>query len=75
MNLDGIDIAPVTNDEGAKENSMPFYTQNGQKVIYARGVDENSDIYIVDVHGANSQPLENVSGVQEYYPIARGFVA
>ena len=71
MNLDGTDIAPVTNNEGAKEDSMPFYTQNGQKVIYARGVDENSDIYIVDVHGANSQPLENVSGVQEYYPIAR----
>ena len=71
MNLDGTDITPVTNNEGAKEDSMPFYTQNGQKVIYARGVDENSDIYIVDVHGANSQPLENVSGVQEYYPIAR----
>jgi Tol biopolymer transport system component len=73
MNLDGTAGAPVTHNEGVTnpEDSMPFYSQNGQNVIYARGVNENSDIYIVDVHGANNQPLENVSGVQEYYPVAR----
>lgn len=70
MDLNGNIINVVTNTPTVEE-SMPFYTSDGQKIIYARGAGNNSDIYIINTNGSNNQPLQNITNLQEYYPITR----
>lgn len=71
MNLIGTILNTITNDGSTKEESMPYYTTDGQQVIYAKGVKENSDIYIINIDGSNNTALYNVAGVTEYYPVVK----
>jgi len=71
MNLSGTIVNSITTDGYTVEESMPYYTTNGLKVIYARGAGENSDIYIMNTDGTSKTALFNVSQVTEYYPIVR----
>ena len=71
MNLNGTIIYTITNDGFSVEESMPYYTNDAQQIIYSRGAGSDSDIYIINVNGSNNQPLENVANIQEYYPITR----
>ncbi len=70
MDLEGNIIATLTNTPGVEE-SMPYYTSDGSKVLYAPGAGAGSDVYIMDADGANSQALVAQSNYQEYYPITR----
>ena len=71
MDLNGNIINTVTNDGFSIEESMPYFTNDSQQIIYSRGAGSDSDIYIINVNGSNIQPLENVANIQEYYPITR----
>lgn len=71
MNLSGTIVNSITTDGYTVEESMPYYTTNGSKVIYAQGAGENSDIYIMNTDGTNKTVMFNVSQVTEYYPIVR----
>jgi hypothetical protein len=71
MDLSGNIINTLTNDGFSIEESMPYYTEDAQQIIYSRGAGSDSDIYIINVNGSNIQPLENVANIQEYYPITR----
>jgi len=71
MNLSGTITSSVTNDGNTVEESMPFYTSDGQKVVYARGAGSGSDIYTINSNGSNNSALYNVSNVSEYYPIVK----
>ena len=70
MDLEGNIIATLTNTPGVEE-SMPYYTSDGSKVLYAPGAGAGSDVYIMDADGANSQALVAQSNYQEYYPAIR----
>ncbi len=69
MNLSGVIINEITNDGSTIEESMPYYTSDGQKVLYAKGAKENSDIFIMNIDGSSNTALYNEVGIQEYYPI------
>ena len=71
MDLNGNIINTVTNDGFSVEESMPYYTNDAQQIIYSRGEGSDADIYIINVNGSNIQPLENVANTQEFYPITR----
>jgi len=71
MDLSGNIINTITNDGFSIEESMPYYTNDAQQIIYSRGADSDADIYIINVDGSNVQPLENVANTQEFYPITR----
>jgi len=71
MDLDTYIINEITSDGMTIEEGMPFYTTDGQRVVYARGADNASDIYWININGSGNDPLENVSGLAEYYPITR----
>ncbi|MCK5051954.1 MAG: T9SS type A sorting domain-containing protein [Candidatus Cloacimonetes bacterium] len=71
MDLSGNIINTITNDGFSIEESMPYYTNDAQQIIYSRGAGSDSDIYIINVNGSNNQPLENVANTQEFYPITR----
>ena len=68
MALDGSNILPVTDD--VEEDSMPSLTPDGQRVVYARGVGADSDIYVVNTNGTDGRPVAHEPDLQEYYPIA-----
>ena len=71
MDLSGTISNHVTNDGSSVEESMPFFTPDGQKVVYARGAKSGSDIYVVNSDGTGNLALFNVASVSEYYPIVR----
>lgn len=71
MNLSGSIINQLTSDGNTIEESMPYYTTNGQKVVYAKGAGANSDIYIINSDGSNNTSLYSLASVSEYYPIMR----
>jgi Divergent InlB B-repeat domain/Secretion system C-terminal sorting domain len=69
MDLNGSIIYNVTNDGPGMQESMPYFTDDGLKIIYSRDASNLADIYIINIDGSNNLPLENVTNVQEYYPI------
>lgn len=69
IDFDGVVVSTITNDGFTNEESMPFFTHDGQKIIFARGAKTNSDIYIVNIDGTNYQPMVQTSNLLEYYPI------
>ena len=71
MNLSGNIINTLTNDEYTIEESMPYFTKDGQKVIYARDDREKSDIYMMNINGTGITSLYSEVGVSEYYPIIK----
>ena len=71
MNLNGDIINNNVTNQTVHEESMPFFTVGDDRIIYARGVQSNSDIYIVNLNGSGNQPLANISNLHEYYPITR----
>jgi hypothetical protein len=64
-------IIHTTNNGYSIEESMPYYTSDSQYIIYARGAGISSDIYLINKDGMENQPLENITNIQEYYPIIR----
>ena len=76
MNLKVMDmindtIIHTTNNGYSFEESMPYFTSDSQYIIYARGAGISSDIYLINKDGMENQPLENITNIQEYYPIIR----
>jgi len=71
MDLINNTIIHTTNNGYSIEESMPYYTSDSQYIIYARGAGISSDIYIINKDGMENQPLENITNIQEYYPIIR----
>lgn len=70
MDLSGKLIRNVTNTPDIEE-SMPYYTTDGSKIIYAPGVGAGSDIYTISSDGTKNKAEVNTSDYQEYYPITR----
>jgi len=71
MDLINDTIIHTTNNGYSIEESMPYYTSDSQYIIYARGAGISSDIYLINKDGMENQPLENITNIQEYYPIIR----
>jgi Tol biopolymer transport system component len=51
------------------ESGMPYYSHDGQALIYARGAGAGSDIFMINTDGTKNHALANMNGIQEYYPI------
>lgn len=68
MDLTGNILKNVTNN--TIESGMPYFTNDGKALIYARGSGSTSDIYMVKIDGSNNHALQNIKNLQEYYPIA-----
>jgi len=73
MELINNTIIHTTNNGHSIEESMPYYTSDSQYIIYARGAGISSDIYLINKDGMENQPLENITNIQEYYPIIRSY--
>ncbi|SVB04445.1 uncharacterized protein METZ01_LOCUS157299 [marine metagenome] len=71
MDLINDTIIHTTNNGYSIEESMPYFTSDNQYIIYARGAGISSDIYLINKDGMENQPLENITNIQEYYPIIR----
>mgnify|MGYP000498231828 FL=1 len=71
MDLINDTIIHTTNNGYSIEESMPYYTSDSQYIIYARGAGISSDIYLINKDGMENQSLENITNIQEYYPIIR----
>jgi Tol biopolymer transport system component len=69
MDLTGNVINTVT--DGSVETSMPCYTTDGTKIVYAAGAGASSTIHLINVDGSGDTALLALSGIQEYYPIVR----
>jgi Tol biopolymer transport system component len=67
MDLKGHITRTATNDMA--ESGMPYFSANGQSLVYARGAGSTSDIFMINIDGSGQRVLENESGLQEYYPI------
>jgi Tol biopolymer transport system component len=70
MTLSGELIRNVTNTPDIEE-SMPYYTTDGSKIIYAPGVGADSDIYTINADGTENKSEASINNYQEYYPITR----
>ncbi|MEN8138408.1 MAG: T9SS type A sorting domain-containing protein [Bacteroidota bacterium] len=70
LDLSGNIINTVTSYNQVEE-SMPYYTADGLKIIYASSGGADGDIYSIDQDGSNNSIIESQSSVQEYYPIVR----
>jgi len=55
------------------EASMPYYTNNGNGLLYAGSETGSStlDIFLVSLSGGSTVALSSLPNVEEYYPIAR----
>ena len=71
MDLNGNILCLVTNNGSAVEESMPYFTSDGNQIIYSRNDGSQTDIYIINTDGSNNQPIENVLNIDEYYPITK----
>ena len=69
MNLQGEIISIVTNDGFETEESEPYFTVNGEQIIYFQGVNETADIYKINLDGTGKMPIQNIANLNEYYPI------
>ncbi|MBQ8296187.1 MAG: PD40 domain-containing protein [Ruminococcus sp.] len=64
------EITMLTDD--VYEDSMPFYSCDGNKVCYARSYGGSSSIYELDLRTAIISPVYEESGVTAYYPMVSG---
>jgi Tol biopolymer transport system component len=69
MDLSGNIVRHVTSDGYVNEESMPFYTASGERIIYSNGAGKEAGLYIIDVDGNNKEVLVDQSDITEYYPI------
>jgi Tol biopolymer transport system component len=67
LNLLTKEIIPVTSDGFLIEESMPYPTTDGKKILY----EKNAKIYIINIDGTNSRSLSNADNLASYYPIVR----
>ena len=70
MDLAGNIIDTITSVDSVQE-SMPYYSSDGQRVLYAVGEKETFDLKIIDITGLNDQFLVNEPSLQEFYPITK----
>lgn len=70
MDLSGEIINIITSHDRIEE-SMPYYTSDGESVVYATDGGANGDIYLINSDGTNNTILADESNTQEYYPIVR----
>lgn len=70
MDLEGNILANVTNTPGIEE-SMPYYSTDGNEILFAPGAGSGSDIYSIKVDGTNRRAIVAQPNYQEYYPITR----
>jgi Tol biopolymer transport system component len=69
MDLTGNVINTVT--DGSVETSMPYYTTDEAKIIYAAGAGASSAIHVINVDRSGDTALLALPGIQEYYPVVR----
>lgn len=70
MDLDGNIINNITNTPGIEE-SMPYYSTDGQSVVFMAGDGANSRIEMMNRNGSGRHVQVDVENVLEYYPIVR----
>jgi Tol biopolymer transport system component len=70
LDLSGNIIQTITPDN-SDEESMPYYTMDGSRVLYSKGAGATADIYMIDLDGTGDRALCASYNIQEYYPIAR----
>lgn len=70
MDLNGNILSNITNTPDIEE-SMPYYTADGSKILFAPGAGADSDIYSINTDGSNRQAEVAKANYQEYYPITR----
>jgi len=71
IDLEGNIIKRLTNDD--IEESMPYYSVDGNYVYYASSIDNSeSDIYRININTLEKSVISAISEVEEYYPIVIG---
>ena len=70
MDLFGNVLTNVTNTPNIEE-SMPYYSADGTKILFAPGVGTGSDIYSINEDGTELTAIANRTNFQEYYPVTR----
>ena len=71
MNIETREVTQVTHDGWSVEESMPYPTNDGKKIIYSTGVGNNTFIYSVNIDGTENKIIEGTANVHSYYPIVR----
>jgi Tol biopolymer transport system component len=51
------------------ERSMPMFTSDGERVVYAEGARKDMDLFLVDVADGTRRPLAIEPEIQEYFPV------
>ena len=51
------------------ERSMPMFTPDGERVVYAEGARKDMDLFLIDVADGTRRPLAIEPEIQEYFPI------
>jgi Tol biopolymer transport system component len=63
----------VTNDGFAIEESMPYFSADGQHIFYAQGARSTLRVFRVSVAGGSKEQWQvPVAGEADYYPVVRG---
>lgn len=71
MNIETKEIVQVTHDGWGVEESMPYPTTDGKKIIYSTGTGNNTFIYSVNLDGTENKIIDGTPNVHSYYPIVR----
>ena len=71
IDIEGSVIRRLTDDGSANEESMPFFSADGTRVIYARGARASSDLRLIGRDGSGDTAVQALPDIQEYYPIVR----
>lgn len=67
ISLKSGEITMLTDDD--YEESMPFYSADGNEIFYARSSEGESDIYVLDCKTGASDIVYSEKGVFSYYPM------
>ncbi len=71
MNIETREVTQVTHDGWSVEESMPYPTNDGKKIIYSTGAGDDTFIYSVNIDGTENKIIEGTANVHSYYPIVR----
>lgn len=71
LNTQTLTSKKVTNDGWSVEESMPYPTTDGKKIIYSSGEGDDTHIYSVNIDGSDKKVIENTNGVHSYYPMVK----